>query len=118
MEKQTGVFTTFCLKSRKLLRCKGPKNVRYRPRPISTYFKQFNIRNSDSCGCGDLGNPLHYATSCLFKTSYHLTKPSVDLEPLWWKVVMNNSSKAKIRKLIHFIAANETLFFPKDSDNN
>ncbi|GBM49689.1 hypothetical protein AVEN_274349-1 [Araneus ventricosus] len=51
--------------------------------PFPTYLKQFNIRNSDSCGCGYLGNPLlHYATSCLFTTSYHLTKPSADLEPL------------------------------------
>ncbi|GBL85808.1 hypothetical protein AVEN_96375-1 [Araneus ventricosus] len=44
--------------------------------PFPTYLKRFNIRSSDSCGCGKLGNPLHYATSCLFTTSYHLTKPS------------------------------------------
>ncbi|GBM75105.1 hypothetical protein AVEN_74190-1 [Araneus ventricosus] len=87
--------------------------------PFPTYFKRFNIRSSDSCGCGNLGNSLHYATSCLFTTSYHLTKPSADLDPLWWKRVMNNNnSRAKIRKLIHFIAENETLLFPKDSDNN
>ncbi|GBM75905.1 hypothetical protein AVEN_241357-1 [Araneus ventricosus] len=62
------------------------------------------------------GKPL---TSCLFTTSYHLTKPSADLEPLWWKRVMNNNdSRAKIRKLIHFISENETLLFPKDGDNN
>ncbi|GBL86077.1 hypothetical protein AVEN_89122-1 [Araneus ventricosus] len=60
-----------------------------------------------------------YATSCLFTTSYHRTKPSADLEPLWWKRDMNNNnSRAKIRKLIHFIAVNETLLFPKDGDNN
>ncbi|GBL76055.1 hypothetical protein AVEN_234363-1 [Araneus ventricosus] len=76
-----------------------------------TYLKRFNIRSSDSCGCGKLGNPLDYATSCLFTTSYHLTKPSADLEPLWWKRVMNNNnSRAKIKKLMHFIAENETLF--------
>ncbi|GBN88228.1 hypothetical protein AVEN_94538-1 [Araneus ventricosus] len=84
-----------------------------------TYLKRFNIRSSDSCGCGKLGNPLHYATSCMFTTSYHLTKPSADLEPLWWKRVMNNNnSRAKIKKLIHFIAENETLLFPKHGDNN
>ncbi|GBN17478.1 hypothetical protein AVEN_3932-1 [Araneus ventricosus] len=66
--------------------------------PFPTYLKRFNIRSSDSCGCGKLGNPLHYATSCLFTTSYHLTKPSADLEPLWWKRVMNNNnSRAKIK---------------------
>ncbi|GBN43615.1 hypothetical protein AVEN_255316-1 [Araneus ventricosus] len=87
--------------------------------PFPTYLKRFNIRSSDSCGCGHLGNPLHYATSCLFTTSYHLTKPSADLVPLWWKRVMNNNkSRAKIRKLIHFIAGNETHLFPKDGDNN
>ncbi|GBM03964.1 hypothetical protein AVEN_99169-1 [Araneus ventricosus] len=88
--------------------------------PFPTYLKRFNnIRNSDSCGCGNLGNPLHYATSCLFTTSYHITKPSADLEPLWWKRVMNNNnSRAKIRNLIHFNAENETLFSPKDGDNN
>ncbi|GBM25555.1 hypothetical protein AVEN_272550-1 [Araneus ventricosus] len=84
--------------------------------PFPTYLKRFNIRNSDSYGCGNLGNPLNYATSCLFITSYHITKPS---KLLWWKRVMNNNnSRAKIRKLIHFIAENETLFFPKDGDNN
>ncbi|GBN68023.1 hypothetical protein AVEN_196771-1 [Araneus ventricosus] len=84
--------------------------------PFPTYL---NIRSSDSCGCGNLGNPLHYATSCLFTTSYHLTKPSADLEPLWWKRVMNNNnSRAKIKKLMHFIAENEPLLFPKDGDDN
>ncbi|GBL95223.1 hypothetical protein AVEN_253549-1 [Araneus ventricosus] len=39
--------------------------------PFPTYLKRFNIRSSDSCGCGNLENPLHYATSCLFTTSYH-----------------------------------------------
>ncbi|GBN09213.1 hypothetical protein AVEN_123459-1 [Araneus ventricosus] len=82
--------------------------------PFPTYLKRFNIRNSESCGCG---NPLYYATSCLFTTSYHLTKPSADLEPLWWKRVSNNY-RAKIRKLIHFIAVYETFFFPKDGYDN
>ncbi|GBM91476.1 hypothetical protein AVEN_237626-1 [Araneus ventricosus] len=88
--------------------------------PFPTYLKRFNIRSSDSCGCRNLGNHfLHYAASCLFTTSYHLTKPSADLEPLWWKRVMNNNnSRANIRKLIHFIEENETLFLPKDGDNN
>ncbi|GBO26184.1 hypothetical protein AVEN_82706-1 [Araneus ventricosus] len=81
---------------------------------FTTYLKRFNIRNSDSCGCGNLENPLHYATSCLFTISYHLTKALADLEPLWWKRVMNNKNfRAKIRKLILFVAENETLFFSK-----
>ncbi|GBL90274.1 hypothetical protein AVEN_130375-1 [Araneus ventricosus] len=47
--------------------------------PFPTYIKRFNIRNRDFCFCGNLVNPSHYATSCLFTTSYHLTKPSTDL---------------------------------------
>ncbi|GBM62562.1 hypothetical protein AVEN_149130-1 [Araneus ventricosus] len=87
--------------------------------PFPTYLKRFNIRNSDSCDCGELGNPLHYATSCLLTSSYHLTKPSAHLEPPWWKRVLNNNfSRAKIRKLIHFIAENEAILFPKDGDND
>ncbi|GBM97825.1 hypothetical protein AVEN_58611-1 [Araneus ventricosus] len=94
---------------------KARSSVRHGPFP--TYLKRFNIRNSNSCGCGNLGNPLHYATSYLFTISHHLRKPSTDLEPLWWERVMNNNnSRAKIRKRIHFIAENETLFFPKDGD--
>ncbi|GBO22825.1 hypothetical protein AVEN_275018-1 [Araneus ventricosus] len=89
--------------------------------PFLTYLKRFIIRSTDSCGFGNLENPLHYGTTCLqrmFTTSYHLTKPSADLEPLWWKRAMNNNnSRAKIRKLIHFIEENETLLFPKDGDN-
>ncbi|GBN26351.1 hypothetical protein AVEN_233387-1 [Araneus ventricosus] len=84
--------------------------------PFSTYLKRFNITSSDSCGFGNLGNALHYATRCLFTTSYHRTRPSADLEPLWWKRIINNS-REKIRKLIHFIAERKH-FFPKDGDNN
>ncbi|GBM18683.1 hypothetical protein AVEN_164796-1 [Araneus ventricosus] len=84
-----------------------------------TYLKRLNIRNSDTCGCGDLRNPLHYAKSNPFTISYHLTKPSADLEPLWWKRVLNNNfSRATIRKLIHFIVENEAVLFPKDGNND
>ncbi|GBM10085.1 hypothetical protein AVEN_92913-1 [Araneus ventricosus] len=70
--------------------------------PFPTHLRRFNNRSSDSGGCGNLENPLHHATSCLF-TSYHLTKPSADLEPVSWKrVTNNNNSRVKIRKLIHF----------------
>ncbi|GBM35692.1 hypothetical protein AVEN_97889-1 [Araneus ventricosus] len=81
--------------------------------PFPTYLKRFNIRNSGGCG-----NLETFYTMPVFTTSYYLTKPSEDLEPLWSKRVMNNNnSRAKIRKLIHFIVENEILFFPKDCDN-
>ncbi|GBM81867.1 hypothetical protein AVEN_219823-1 [Araneus ventricosus] len=120
MEKQAGVFSTFCLKSKQLLLLQKPEIMFVTGHgPFPTYLKRFKIRNSDSCGCGNPGNPLYYATSCLFTTSCHLTKPSAGLEPLWWERGMNNNnSREKIRKLIHFIAEKESLFFPKDGDNN
>ncbi|GBL74757.1 hypothetical protein AVEN_243625-1 [Araneus ventricosus] len=86
--------------------------------PFPAYLKRFNIRNSDSCGCADMGNNLHHATRCLFTSSYHLTKPLAHLEPLWWKRVLNNISRTKTRKLINFIAEKEAVLYPKDGDNN
>ncbi|GBO42234.1 hypothetical protein AVEN_237415-1, partial [Araneus ventricosus] len=44
--------------------------------PFPTYLKRLNIRNSHSCGCGNLGNPLHYPPYFLqiartFLRTYH-----------------------------------------------
>ncbi|GBO20810.1 hypothetical protein AVEN_232433-1 [Araneus ventricosus] len=87
--------------------------------PFPTFLKRFNFRNSDSCGSGDVGDPLHYSTICPLTSSYHLTKPSADLEPLWWKRVLNNNiSKTKIRQFIHFITEIEAILSPKDDDND
>ncbi|GBM75867.1 hypothetical protein AVEN_247853-1 [Araneus ventricosus] len=72
-----------------------------------TYFKRFGLRTTDFCGCGELGTPLHFATICRFTSSYHFTKPSNDLENLWWKRAINNPlSRIQIRKLINFISKN------------
>ncbi|GBL83346.1 hypothetical protein AVEN_110660-1 [Araneus ventricosus] len=60
--------------------------------PFPTYLKRFNIRNSDSCGYGNPGKAL---TLCYKLPVYNLIPP-----------------------IIHFIAENEILFFPKDGDNN
>ncbi|GBO30641.1 hypothetical protein AVEN_89483-1, partial [Araneus ventricosus] len=27
-------------------------------------FNRFHLSNSDSCACGEVGDPIHYATSC------------------------------------------------------
>ncbi|GBM50274.1 hypothetical protein AVEN_228232-1 [Araneus ventricosus] len=86
MEKQAGVFTTFCLKSRQLLlhtyithvdrltqrvesaRIDGDTLTPWKmPEimfatghgPFPTYLKRFSIRNSDSCVCGNLGIDLY-----------------------------------------------------------
>ncbi|GBM05802.1 hypothetical protein AVEN_277-1 [Araneus ventricosus] len=87
--------------------------------PFLTYLKGFYIRNSDSCGCDDLGNPLHYATSYPLTSLYHLTKPSADSEPIWWKRVLNNNIfRTKIRRVIHVIAENEAVLFPNDGNKD
>ncbi|GBO29308.1 hypothetical protein AVEN_28197-1 [Araneus ventricosus] len=51
--------------------------------PFPTYFKTFGLRTTDCCGCGELGSPLDFATSCRLTSSLHFTKPSNDLEHLW-----------------------------------
>ncbi|GBL90877.1 hypothetical protein AVEN_27986-1 [Araneus ventricosus] len=73
--------------------------------PFPTYLKTFNLRTTYCCGCGELGSPLHFEISCRLTSSFHLTKPSNDLEQLWWKRVLNNPlPRIKIRKLINFIS--------------
>ncbi|GBM23125.1 hypothetical protein AVEN_150539-1 [Araneus ventricosus] len=48
---------------------------------------QLTLRDlaSEPPSCGELGTPLHFATSCRHTSSYHFTKPSNELENLWWK---------------------------------
>ncbi|GBM24483.1 hypothetical protein AVEN_254001-1 [Araneus ventricosus] len=48
--------------------------------PFSSYFRSLDIKESAWCGCGEVGEPLHYSTSSPFTASYHLTKPTQDLE--------------------------------------
>ncbi|GBL63704.1 hypothetical protein AVEN_180692-1 [Araneus ventricosus] len=48
--------------------------------PFPAYLKRFSLRTTDYCGCGELGNPLHFATNCPLTRSFHLTKPWNALE--------------------------------------
>ncbi|GBM11062.1 hypothetical protein AVEN_259753-1 [Araneus ventricosus] len=81
--------------------------------PFPIYFKRFDLRTTECCSCGELGTPLHFATSCRLASSYHFTKPSSDLEHLWWKRVLNDTlSRIQIRKLINFMLKNEDNLFP------
>ncbi|GBL83229.1 hypothetical protein AVEN_165420-1 [Araneus ventricosus] len=54
------------------------------------YCKRFHIKESDCYGCGEMGDPLNYATSCPFNAFYHLTKPTQDLGTTWWNKFMKN----------------------------
>ncbi|GBN17649.1 hypothetical protein AVEN_182598-1 [Araneus ventricosus] len=47
--------------------------------PLPTYFKRFGLRTTDCCCCGELGRPLHFATSYRLTGSYHFTKPQTTL---------------------------------------
>ncbi|XP_055924650.1 uncharacterized protein LOC129956737 [Argiope bruennichi] len=80
--------------------------------PFPTYLHRFQLRDSSTCGCGEEGTPFHYATSCPLTTTYHFTKPSQHLEPIWWKrITSNKTSRVKIIQLIRFLQANEDILF-------
>ncbi|GBM22136.1 hypothetical protein AVEN_190800-1 [Araneus ventricosus] len=66
--------------------------------------------HSDTCACGEKGDPLHYATSCHMTLAYHFTKPSAENTQLWWKSILSNKlSRINIAKLISFLTENENL---------
>ncbi|GBM64095.1 hypothetical protein AVEN_74399-1 [Araneus ventricosus] len=78
-----------------------------------SYFKRFRIKESDCCGCVEVGDPLHYATSFPFTASSHLTIPTHDLETVWWNEVMENKlSRIKTRNLVKFLLDNESFVSP------
>ncbi|XP_055951673.1 uncharacterized protein LOC129987758 [Argiope bruennichi] len=79
--------------------------------PFPTYLKRFNLADEPYCTCGEVGSPLHYATECILTTSYHLTKPSANLQQVWFSRVADNSlSRAKIRKMVQFLHEESQLF--------
>ncbi|GBO07599.1 hypothetical protein AVEN_245503-1 [Araneus ventricosus] len=41
--------------------------------PFPIYFKRFGLRTTDCCGSGELGNPLHFATSYSPRSSDNFT---------------------------------------------
>ncbi|GBO33882.1 hypothetical protein AVEN_227022-1 [Araneus ventricosus] len=58
----------------------------------------------------EMGDPLHYATSCHMTLSYHFAKPSAENAQLWCKSVLSNKlSRIHIAKLIYFLTENENL---------
>ncbi|GBN42411.1 hypothetical protein AVEN_182982-1 [Araneus ventricosus] len=98
---------------------KAGNNVRHGPRPISNISQKIQHQKQRFLWLRKAGKPL---TLCYKLPVYNVIPPNktvTDLEPLWWKRVMNNNnSRAKIKKLMHFIAENEPLLFPKDGDDN
>ncbi|GBN84628.1 Retrovirus-related Pol polyprotein from type-1 retrotransposable element R1 [Araneus ventricosus] len=78
--------------------------------PFTSYLKRFNLRNSDLCSCGEIGTPLHFATSCILTESWHFKKPS-DSNILQWKlgILKNTGSRTRLKQLLDFIIDNDFL---------
>ncbi|GBN34813.1 hypothetical protein AVEN_80783-1 [Araneus ventricosus] len=73
--------------------------------------KKFNLYHTNLCACGEVGDALHFATSCLLTISFHMKKPSDHLTKHWWKNCLSNkNSRSKIVQLVNFLTDKEVLF--------
>ncbi|GBN16526.1 hypothetical protein AVEN_82087-1 [Araneus ventricosus] len=76
--------------------------------PFPSFLHRFYLSDSDSCACGEVGDPIHYATSCPLTLSWRIRKPLV----LHWKVfgtkkgLKNPISRKRIIIAIKFIIDN------------
>ncbi|GBL96445.1 hypothetical protein AVEN_43754-1 [Araneus ventricosus] len=50
--------------------------------PFPSFLNRFHLSDSDSCACGEVGDAIHYATSCPLTLSWHIRKPPTSLESL------------------------------------
>ncbi|GBL91245.1 hypothetical protein AVEN_195131-1 [Araneus ventricosus] len=78
--------------------------------PFPSFFNRFHLSDSDSCACGEVGDPIHYATSCPLTLSWRIRKPSTSMESLWYRRVLENpTSRKRIINLIKFIIDNDNI---------
>ncbi|GBO24417.1 hypothetical protein AVEN_222064-1 [Araneus ventricosus] len=78
--------------------------------PFPSFLNRVHLSDSDSCACGEVGDPIHYATSCPLTLSWHIRKPSTSLESLWYQRVLENPNSRKIIiNMIKFIIENENI---------
>ncbi|GBL87197.1 hypothetical protein AVEN_270484-1 [Araneus ventricosus] len=78
--------------------------------PFPLYLKRRARHPEENCACGELGNPLHYATDCHLTASFHFTKPAEVKRVAWMRAVAGNKlSRNKIVQLVRFLADNEAL---------
>ncbi|GBO40234.1 hypothetical protein AVEN_23952-1 [Araneus ventricosus] len=79
--------------------------------PFQHISKRFNTRSSDSCVCGKLGNPLHYANKLLcLQRSYHQQTVSKAPRTLCEKSSEQAMSHSRVEnKTIHFYRKTITL---------
>ncbi|GBO32282.1 hypothetical protein AVEN_119789-1 [Araneus ventricosus] len=78
--------------------------------PFPSYLRRFNLKPTDLCNCGDVGTPLHYATSCILTESWHFKKPSTP-NLLHWKkgILKNKGARIQLGKLMDFLMNNDDL---------
>ncbi|GBM19460.1 hypothetical protein AVEN_259364-1 [Araneus ventricosus] len=60
----------------------GPGRLFNSPRvmdPFPASLKRFNLCHTNLCACGEVGDLLHFATSCPLTVCFHMTKPSYHL---------------------------------------
>ncbi|GBL88977.1 hypothetical protein AVEN_255143-1 [Araneus ventricosus] len=78
--------------------------------PFPSFLNRFHLSDSDSWACEEVGNPIHYATSCPLTLSGRIKKPSTSLESLWYqRVLENRHSRKRIINMIKFIIDNENI---------
>ncbi|GBL99329.1 hypothetical protein AVEN_206753-1 [Araneus ventricosus] len=84
--------------------------IRHCHEPFPSYLKRFGLHSTEYCGCGEIGNPLHYATRCPLPVSYHHKEPSPQFIVHWWKSALSSKlSRRNVDRLIKFLMTNEDL---------
>ncbi|GBM06916.1 hypothetical protein AVEN_147853-1 [Araneus ventricosus] len=64
--------------------------------PFPVYLKRIARHPKENCACGELGNPLHYATECRLTESFHFTKP-VEVNRGAWGDLLQGTNYLAIR---------------------
>ncbi|GBM81115.1 hypothetical protein AVEN_109154-1 [Araneus ventricosus] len=63
--------------------------------PFPSFLNRFHLSDSGSCACVEVGDPIHYTTSCPLTLSWHIRKPSTSLESLWYQRILENPNSRK-----------------------
>ncbi|GBN30664.1 hypothetical protein AVEN_237542-1 [Araneus ventricosus] len=62
---------------------------------LPSYLKRFGLHSTHYCGCGEIGNPLHYAARCPLTFLYHHKEPSPQFTVHWGKSALSNKLAGK-----------------------
>ncbi|GBN23483.1 hypothetical protein AVEN_91024-1 [Araneus ventricosus] len=99
--------------------CTDPENASISPRALPQLLKEIQSPSTDYFVCGEIGNPLHYATKCLLPSSYHTSKQAHNSSSTGGRAPYSvNSQDKKIYHLIEFLASNEDLIKSQNYNTN